>query len=160
MAFYFTRDYDRAIEQFQKTLDLDRNFPPAHIYLPAAYVQKGMYDKASAGFKTSTPLKGSSEWSETMSGLGYLSAVVGKKSEARAILDEMKQLFAQQYVHAPSIALIYAGLGEKDQAFAWLEEGYKQRSFQMRLLKVEPRWDSLRSDPRFADLMKRIGLPQ
>jgi len=61
-------------------------------------------------------------------------------------------------VTADGIALIYAGLGEKDQAFAWLEKGYEERSFQMQWLTVEPRWDSLRSDPRFADLLRRMGL--
>ncbi len=59
-----------------------------------------------------------------------------------------------------SIALVYAGLGEKDEAFAWLEKAYEERSFQLQWLNVEPRWDSLRSDPRFADLIRRIGLPQ
>ena len=93
-------------------------------------------------------------------GLGHVYAVTGKKSEARTLLDELKQLSAQEYVPATSIALIYAGLGEKDQAFAWLEKGYEEHAFQLQWLKVEPRWDSLRSDPRFADLLRRIGLPQ
>ncbi len=160
MAFYYARDYDQAIEQFQKTLELDQNFPPAHQFLPAAYEQKGMYGQAIAGFKTAIQLKGGSEWSLSMAGLGHVYAVSGKKSEARAVLDELKQLSGEQYVLPPSIALIYAGLGEKDQAFAWLEKGYEERSFQMQWLNVEPRWDSLRSDPRFADLVRRVGLPQ
>ena len=75
------------------------------------------------------------------------------------MLDELKQLSGQEYVPATSIALIYAGLGEKDQAFAWLDKGYEERAFQLQWLKIEPRWDSLRSDPRFQDLMRRIGLP-
>ena len=158
LAFYYARDYDQAIEQFQKTLELDQNFPPAQQFLPAAYEQKRMYGEAIAGFKKAIPLTGGSEWSLTRSGLGHIYAVLGKKSEALAVLDELKQLSAQEYIPATSIALIYAGLGEKDQAFAWLEKGYEERSFQMQWLTVEPRWDSLRSDPRFADLVRRVGL--
>ena len=76
------------------------------------------------------------------------------------MLDELKQLSTIEYVPAPSLAIAYAGLGERDQAFAWLEKGYEERAFQMQWLNVEPRWDSLRSDPRFKDLVRHIGLPQ
>ena len=75
------------------------------------------------------------------------------------MLDELKQASGQGYVPATSIAMVYAGLGEKDEAFAWLDKGYEERAFQMQWLKIEPRWDSLRSDPRFRDLMRRVGLP-
>ncbi|HAF13004.1 MAG TPA: hypothetical protein DCK99_04735, partial [Blastocatellia bacterium] len=157
LGFYNARDYDQAIEQFQKTLELDQNFPPAHALLPAVYEQKGMYAEAIAGYKKSLTLK--SEWAGPMAGLGHVYAVSGNKSEARRVLDELKRVSGQEYVPATSIALIYAGLGEKDQAFAWLDKGYEQRAFQLQGIKVEPRWDSLRSDPRFQDLMRRVGLP-
>jgi len=160
LAFYFARDYDRAIEQFQKTLELDQNFPAAHNYLPAAYEQKGMYTEAVAEFKKAILLTGGSEWSISRAGLGHLYAVTGKKSEARTVLDELKQTSKQEYLPASSIALIYVGLGEKDQAFAWLDKAYEQRAFQMQWIKIEPRWDGLRSDPRFEDLMRRMGFPQ
>ncbi len=159
LAYYYARDYDQAIEQFQKTLDLDQNFPPANSFLPAAYEQKGMYREAIAGFKTAIPLRGGSEVSFLSSGLGHVYAVSGNKSEARAVLDELKQVSGEEYVPATSIALVYAGLGERDQAFAWLDKGYEQRAFQMQWLKIEPKWDSLRSDPRFQDLLRRVGLP-
>ena len=158
LALYYGRDYDHAIEQFQKTLELDQNFPPVQQFLPAAYAQKVMYDKAIAGFKNMISLQRGSEWSFALAGLGHVYAMSGKKSEARAVIDELKQLSGQQYVPASSIALVYTGLGEKDQAFAWLEKGYQERAFQLSWLKVEPRWDSLRSDPRFADLERRVGL--
>ncbi len=89
---------------------------------------------------------------------GHVYAVSGKKSEARTVLHELKQLSGQEYVPGPSIALIYAG-SEEDQAFAWLDKGYEARAFHMQWLKIEPRWDSLRSDPRFQDLWRRVGLP-
>jgi serine/threonine-protein kinase len=160
MAFYQARNYDQAIEQFRKTLELDQNFPPVHTFLPAAYEQKGMYDKAIAEFKNASPQQGSAESAMAMAGLGHVYAVSGKKDEAQALLNQLKRLSEKQYVSADSIALIYAGLGEKDQAFAWLERAYVERSFGMPNLNTEPRWDSLRSDPRFADLLRRVGLPQ
>jgi len=160
VGFYYAHNYDQAIEQFHKTLELDQNFPAAHVFLPAAYEQKGKYEEAIAQFKKGIPLRGGSEWSFTKGGLGHLYAILGKKSEALTLVHELKQLAAQEYVPPTSIALVYAGLGEKDEAFAWLEKAYEERSFQLQWLNVEPRWDSLRSDPRFADLIRRIGLPQ
>ncbi len=149
-----------AIEQFQKTMELDQNFPPPQALLPAAYEQKAMYAEAIAAFKKALTLKGGGERSLPIAGLGHVYAVSGNKSEAQTVIDELKQISRQEYVPATNIALIYAGLGEKDQAFAWLEKGYEQRAFQMQWLKIEPRWDNLRSDPRFQDLMRRVGLPQ
>jgi TolB-like protein/DNA-binding winged helix-turn-helix (wHTH) protein/Tfp pilus assembly protein PilF len=159
LAYYYARDYDHAIQQFQKTLELDQNFPPAHNFLPAAYEQKAMYSEAIAGFKSSIPLTAGSESTLSKAGLGHVYGVTGRKSDARTVLGELKQTSGKEYLPATSIALIYAGLGEKDQAFAWLDKGYKQRAFQVQWIGIEPRWDSLRSDPRFKDLLHRIGLP-
>jgi len=103
-----------------------------------------MYDKAIAGFKEAIPLM-SNDVTGTAS-LGHVYALSGKKSDARTVIEELKQLSGHQYVPATSIALVYAGLGEKDQAFAWLEKGYEEHAFQMQWLKVDPRWDNLRSD--------------
>ncbi len=159
MAFYYARDYDQAIEQFQKTLELDPNFPATRAWLPAAYEQKRMYDEAIAESKNAIQMRGANEVGFLRAGLGHVYAVTGKKSEARMLLDELKQASEQEYVPATSVALIYAGLGEKDQAFAWLDKAYEQRAFQMQWMKIEPRWDSLRADPRFQDLIRRVGLP-
>jgi len=159
LAFYYHRDYDQAIEQFQKTLELDQNFPTAHNFLPAAYEQKGRYSEAIAEFKKAIPLTAGSEWSIAKAGLGHVYAVTGKKSEARTLLEELKQHSAHEYVPATSLALIYAGLGETDQAFAWLDKAVEQRAFQLQWINLDPRWDSLRSDPRFGDLMGRLRVP-
>ena len=78
--------------------------------------------------------------------------------EARTVLDELKQLSQKEYVPADGIALIYAGLGDKEAAFAWLEKAYGEHAFKMAFLKVEPRWDNLRADRRYRDLLRRIGL--
>ncbi len=154
-SYYYGREYDKAIEQFKKTLELDPTFPAALQFLPAAYLQKGMNDEAIALFKKNFD-SGSAFFS--IGGLGNAYAVSGRKQEAHAMIDELKRLRGQRYISAVNVALVYAGLGDKDQAFEWLEKGYEERAFQMQWLKVEPRWDSLRDDPRFQDLTRRIGL--
>jgi Flp pilus assembly protein TadD len=133
--------------------------PAARNFLPAAYEQKGMYNEAIVEFKKSIPLTAAAESTLSKAGLGHLYALTGKKSEARLLLDDLKQLSAHEYVSAANVALIYAGLGEKDQAFAWLDKAYEQRAFQLQWIKLDPRWDNLRSDSRFQDLFRRIGLP-
>jgi tetratricopeptide (TPR) repeat protein len=159
LAYYFQHDYDRAIDQFKKTLELDPNFPPVLQILPAAYEQKGMYDEALAAFKKAISLSGL-DAQHAVAGLGHLYAVTGRKSEAQEQINELKQLSQQRYVRSNFIAMIYAGLGDKDQAFAWLEKGFEEHAYQMTNLKLEPRFDVLHSDPRFADLVRRLGLPQ
>ncbi len=159
-AYYFARDHDQAIAQYQRTLELDPSFPAALQYLPLAYLNKGMHKEAlakiqetpeSAGFITAGALAGVP---------AYVLAVTGHTSQARTMLDELKLLREQHYVPAVSIALVHAGLGERDAAFAWLEKGYEERAFQMQFLNLDPRWDSLRSDARFADIVRRMGLPE
>ena len=159
LGYYLTRDYDRAIDQFKKTLELDPEFPPVHQFLPAAYEQKGMYDEALAAFKKAISLPGTDS-QHAVAGLGHLYAITGRKNEAQEQIVQLKQLSQKQYVRSNYIALIYAGLGDKDQAFAWLEKGFEEHAAQMPNLKLEPRFDGLHSDPRFADLVRRIGLPQ
>jgi serine/threonine protein kinase/Tfp pilus assembly protein PilF len=160
LAYYFARDYDKAIEQFRMALELDPNFPLATAQLPVNYDLKGMYDQAIAGFQKLATQRGDTRWSNALAGLGHAYAMSGKKAEARAVLAELKQRSQQEYVPADSIALVYTGLGEKDEAFTWLEKAYEDHAFKMAWLKVEPQWDSLRSDPRFADLLRRMRLTQ
>ena len=160
LTLYFARNYDQAIEQFQKTLELDPNFPAVSVFLPAAYEQEGKIDQAIAAFQKDLNQKGSVEKSLNMAGLARVYARAGRKPEALAMLNELKQKSQQEYVPACGIALVYEGLGEKDQVFTWLEEGYKQHEFQMQFLKLEPRWDSVRSDRRFLNLTSRLRLPQ
>jgi predicted nucleic acid-binding protein len=91
--------------------------------------------------------------------LGYAHARLGERSEALRLLEQLEAASKERYTPAVSFAAVYAGLGEKDQAFAWLEKAYGERTSRLGYLKVEPLWDPLRSDPRFADLVRRIGLP-
>jgi serine/threonine-protein kinase len=159
IVLYYAREYDQAIEQFRKTLELNPNFRQAQTNLAAAYGQKGMYEQAVAALQKSLTLQGGTEWPPTRAGLGYVYGVSGRKDEARKVLNEMKQLARQKYVSAYDVALIYVGLDEKDLAFTWLEKAYEERSFLLSNIKAEPRMDSLHSDPRFQAMLRRIGLP-
>jgi len=92
--------------------------------------------------------------------LGRAYALAGQRDKAQKALDELREMSKQRYVSPYLIAVVYAGLGDKDQAFAWLEKAYQDRSFFLIWLNVEPRFDSLRDDSRFADVVRRVGLPQ
>ena len=154
-CYLFARDYDKALDHFRKTLELDPNFPAAYQYTPLAYVQKGMYEEAIAHIESAPENAGIN-----VTGVpGYVYAMVGRTKEARAMIEELKGLRGKpEYISPLSIACIYAGLGEKDEAIAWLEKGFEERAFQMQMLKVDPRWDKVRSDQRFTDIVRRVGL--
>ncbi len=157
---YNARQYDQAIERCRKALEMDPNFALAHIYLGRAYLGKGMYAEAVAEFEKSSPLfvTGNKRSPE----LGYVYAVAGKRSDALKELDQYKKRWKRTGLPGFPyyVAVTYVGLGETDQAFAWLQKAYEENYPWLIFLKVEPRLDPLRSDPRFQDLVRRIGLPQ
>ncbi len=135
---------------------MDPNFPESHRLLGSVYVQKGMYQEAIAEFKKAA-LLGSGPLA--LARLGHAYAISGKRGEAIKVLNELKELSKRRYVSPFDTALIYTGLGDKDNALESLEKAYEDRAFDLALLKVEPMLDGLRSDPRFQDLMRRLGLP-
>jgi hypothetical protein len=94
-----------------------------------------------------------------LASLGHLLGASGKRDQAMKTLDQLQQMAKERYVSAYSFAIVYEGLGDKDKAFQWLEKGYQDRVFEMNYLKVDPLLEGLRSDPRFADLVRRVGLP-
>ena len=154
---YYARRYDEAIGYYQRALKLDPNYRMGHLVIGQAYVQKRMYEEAIAELRKSLPLSGGDV--RPLADLGYVLARAGKRDEAQEVLDGLQRLSQQKYVSAYFIALIYVGLGEKDQAFQWLERAYEERNAHMISLKVEPVFDPLRSDPRFANLVRRVGIP-
>jgi len=155
---YVERDNDQAIDQFQRTLELDSNFAIAHLYLGRAYVQKGNLEQAIVEAQTATRLSGSHPF--YMAWLGYAYARAGNRNEALRILHQLKVISGKKYVASHDVAAIYVGLGEKSKAIAWLNKGYDEHSYTVLQLGVEPEFDSLRSDPRFQDLVQRVGLSQ
>jgi TolB-like protein/DNA-binding winged helix-turn-helix (wHTH) protein/Tfp pilus assembly protein PilF len=147
--------YDESIHQSRKTIDMDPNFALAHNQLAQAYLQKQMYTEAVAELQKAVQLSGGSPTCVASLARAYVAS--GKRSEAVKLLGDLKKLSNPNSSHAPEIAVIYAALGDKDQAMNWLEKGYGERFNPGVLLR--PGFDSLRSDPRFEDLIRRIGLP-
>jgi DNA-binding winged helix-turn-helix (wHTH) protein/Flp pilus assembly protein TadD len=156
--YYFARQYDQMLEQCLQTLEMDANFHETHWFLGWAYVQTAQYAKAVDAFQQAIALSACSP--EMAAELGYAYAAFGKNDEARKILDELKESAGRVYVSPYCRALIHTGLGEKDQAMAWLGKAYQERVTMLIYLGRQPQFDALRSDPRFADLLQRVGLPQ
>jgi TolB-like protein/Tfp pilus assembly protein PilF len=149
--------YDQSIEQTRKAFELDPNFWWSYQNLGLAYERKKQYPEAIAALEKAR--QGDVNPS-SLGYLGYVYAAAGKKAEALRVLDELKESSKRQYVPSYSIAIIYAGLNDKDKAFEWLNKAYDERSHFIALLKVETVLDNLRPDPRFAELMRKVGLPQ
>ncbi len=155
--YYYRRSYDEAINQLRATLSVSPKFPLAHLWLGRAYQQKKMYSEAIDEFnKTDAALPG---WVVTIAGMGHAYGEWGHQAEAKQVLVRLNEMAREKYVTPYGVALVYAGLGDKDQAFAWLNKAVAGRSHWLVWLKRDPRWDGIRSDPRFDDLQKRVGLP-
>ena len=154
--YFFARQYDRAIEQYLKTLEIDPTFAPAHLVLGQGYEQESQLEGAIS--ELDQAVKFSQGSSLYVSSLAHAYAVAGKRSEAELLLHQLQDQSQKTYVAPFHFALVYTGLGQLDQAVGYLEKGYKERSSGMVWLKVDPRLDVLRSDPRFQDLLCRVGL--
>jgi TolB-like protein/DNA-binding winged helix-turn-helix (wHTH) protein/Flp pilus assembly protein TadD len=148
--------YDESIRQSRKTIEMDPNFALAHNHLGQAYIQKQMNDEAVVELQTAVRLSGGSPTCIANLGRAYVAS--GKRSEAVRLLTDLEKRSRVGYSHAPEIAVIFAALGDSDQAMSWLEKGYGERFNPGVLLR--PGFDSLRSDPRFEDLVRRVGLPR
>ena len=155
-TFYFARRYDEAIEQYRKTLELDPNFAVAHLWLGEAYKQKGMHQEAILELQRASVLSGQDH--AKLAALGHAYAFSGRRAEATMILEKLEEMSKRSYVPPYDFAVIFAGLGEKDKALEWLQKAHEDRSAYLVYLNVEPIWDSLRSDPRFIDLLRRMRL--
>jgi TolB-like protein/DNA-binding winged helix-turn-helix (wHTH) protein/tetratricopeptide (TPR) repeat protein len=155
--YLYARQYDQAIDQFRRTLELDPTFPQTQRYAAWAYLQKGMHREAIAAFQTALNSLGRDPKIEGE--LGYAFATAGRRTESLAMLQGLVDLSATRYVSPYSIALVHAGLGNREQALDWLDKAYEARSDYMVYLTLEPMLDGLRSDPRFVALIRRVGLP-
>jgi adenylate cyclase len=157
-AFYFARQYDRSIEQMRKTQELDPNDAQVQRDLILAYTEKLMYKEALA--EGEEGLVVNPDDNITSAYLGYAYAKAGKRVEAQKVIDQLNDSSKREFRTAAARARIYAGLGEKDKAFEWLEKSYEERSLATGFgtIKVDPGYDPLRSDPRFSDLLRRMNL--
>jgi TolB-like protein/DNA-binding winged helix-turn-helix (wHTH) protein/Flp pilus assembly protein TadD len=146
---------DQAIEILKKAIDIDPSFPRTHFRLGRAYEQKKSYEMAIAELQQAVSL---SEGDTCYKGsLGHVYAVSGNKNQARNVLQDLEGRGGQQYVPAYAIALVYAGLGDNDHAFTWLQKAYEDRSTSMIFLRLDPELSSLHSDPRFEKLSQQIN---
>jgi adenylate cyclase len=145
---------DEALMKLRKTSELEPKFWMPHFVAASAYIEKGMYAEAIAESRKEFELSGGNVIPFGI----YALAKSGKRDEARAVLNDLLKLSPTKYVPPYNIALIYNALEMRDNALEWLEKGYQLRDPKMTFLKVEPKWNNLRNEPRFVDLMKRMNL--
>src|SRR5215831_12049741 len=157
VQLYLARKFEQAIEQAHDTLEMDANFAISYQVLGEAYLSKGMYREGLLALEQFSALSRSSATSRAL--LGYSHARLGEHGAALRLIEELDAASQHGFVPALLFALVYAGLDDQDQAFGWLEKAYEERFYRLAYLKVEALWDPLRSDPRFADLLRRVGIP-
>jgi len=157
LGFFKARQYDQSIEQGRRTLELDPNFIFAHWLLGLAYIQKSMYKDGIAESEKAVAISPNNTLAQ--SGLGYSYAAAGRRAEAQKVIDRLNEFSKREYVPAVLRVNIYAGLGEKDKAFEWLDKAYEDRTIgSSEDVKLDPALDPLRSDPRWTDLLRRMNL--
>ena len=155
-AYVNARKYELAIIQYQKALELHPNDSTLLYHLGWAYVYTHAYDKGVEAIKNSLALEGGDP--QLSPDLAYIDGLTGKKDESRRILGRVLDLARTHQVSPGLIAMIYIGLNEREQALTWLERAYRQHSPMMAWLKADPRFDGIRQEPRFQELMRRVGL--
>ena len=151
------RRYEEAIEQQRRVIAIDPNYYQANWFLGLTYLASGQIDSGIAASEKAVTVSNRAPTALGVLGMAYGAA--GRKREANQIVNELLQLQKQRYVSPMAFAYVYIGLGNKDQVFAWFEKAYQERSNPIAFFKVNPSVDTLRSDPRFGDLLRRIGLP-
>jgi len=155
-VYLLKNDLNSAVEQCQRTIELDPSFADAHYILGFAYLKQGRNEEATAEFQKAVEL--SRRAGTYLGNLGYCYAVTGKRAEALAILKELEEKYTKGESTGQFLAGVYAGLGDKAQAFAWLERDFQQHSGQLPTITWRLQFEDLRSDPRYADLVRRMGL--
>jgi DNA-binding HxlR family transcriptional regulator/tetratricopeptide (TPR) repeat protein len=154
---YMAREYRAAAQQAFKTLRMEPNYAPAYFALALAYERMGKSKEAISAFDKTRSISGSNP--ATIAGLGHALGRAGQKAEARAFLKELQVISKRRYVSPYCFALVHEGLGEKDRALAWLEEAVATHDVWLVWLKADPRFDALRGERCFQNLLGRVGLP-
>jgi TolB-like protein/DNA-binding winged helix-turn-helix (wHTH) protein/Flp pilus assembly protein TadD len=156
LRYYLARRYDGAIEQGRNTVDLDPNFAAAHLILGESYVQQGKHKEGLDELQKAADLSGDSPL--YMAQVGVSLGLAGKKKEALRVIRKLQDISGKRYVSPYGVAQIYATLNDKEQTYKWLETAYRDRAVWMSYLAVDPVFDSIRSEDRFRDLLRRVGL--
>ena len=157
-TLFFAGRFDQSIKQFQKVLEFDPNFWMLHWGIGLGHQQKGRFEEAIAELGKAVSLSGGN--TRSMASLAYAYAVAGERGKALKIRDQLNELSKRIYVPSFDMAVVYIGLGEKDEAFTWLGRAYEERFGWLIFLRVIPWFDSLRDDPRFQDLVRRMNFPE
>jgi serine/threonine-protein kinase len=155
IVLYWARRDDQAVERLRNSIEMEPNHWSPHYWLGQVYAQKGMYGEALEEARKARELSGDGLFWLT----GYVYAVSGEREAARKVIDELKELSKRRYISPYDVAQIYAGLGDKDRVFEWLEKAYEDRSRWLDTLKINPVFDGVRTDARFADFLRRVNLP-
>lgn len=156
MSYFLTNDIDAAIQQWLRTIELNPTYPGAHANLGIARLKQGRHEEALEEIRKAVDLSGRA--SIHLGDLGYFYAVTGRRDEAFQILKELEARYAKREATGQYLARIYAGLGDKDRTFEWLEKDFRQHSGYLQHITWFSYFDDLRSDARFADLVRRMGL--
>jgi tetratricopeptide (TPR) repeat protein len=152
-TYYHARRYDEAITQLRRATTLDVS-PLPRLWLGLALAAKGTYTEALEELeKTGDMIM------VCVGARGYVLAQSGNRAEAEKVLDQMVARSKTSYVAGVHVAQVYVGLGKRDEALTWLEKAYAERAFPLIFLRVDPTWDVIRDDPRFVDLVRRVGIP-
>jgi DNA-binding winged helix-turn-helix (wHTH) protein/TolB-like protein/tetratricopeptide (TPR) repeat protein len=154
---YYNGRYQEAVSQLQSVLAMKSDFLLAHLWLARALLEMQRFDAALA--ETVVAEGKARDWSVLVTARGFTYAMAGRAGEAQAVLREMDALAGQRFVTSYGIALVHAGLGHKDEALGWLDRAFEERSHWLVWLRLDPRWKTLRDDPRFAKLIERIKYP-
>src|SRR5262245_2863044 len=155
---YYARRYDQALRQLNASLELDPDFAQTHLHLGWVHEQQGRYEEAIAELQKGFDLSGGE--SEMAGALGHAYAVAGKRGEAEKLIGALQERSKRQYVAPIDIALIHLGLRSMNAAFEWLDKSYEDRSTWLTWIKVDPRFDEIRDDPRYRDLIRRMKIPE
>jgi DNA-binding winged helix-turn-helix (wHTH) protein/TolB-like protein/Tfp pilus assembly protein PilF len=153
---YFAGQYAAAMEQCQKTIDMDPDFPGVYLFVGRIQAQEGLYREALATLDRARILLRNNQ--EVLGLIGYTYAMSGRTAEAKQMLDELHRMSTQRYVSPYHFAIVHAGLGEREATFHWLEKAYDDHEGRLTILRVAPEFAPLRSDPRFTRLLQRMQL--
>ena len=152
---WFAGNYERSIEQAQRSLELNPSFSPAYVDLGRAHEQLGAFDRAIKAFRKAVSLE---QRAHSLASLAHAYAISGRRDAATKILRRLQQTARKEFIPAYNFALIFMGLGKTDETFQWLDKAYEERSGALTHIRVNPRFASVRRDPRFVKLLQRVGL--
>jgi DNA-binding winged helix-turn-helix (wHTH) protein len=156
-CYYYAGQYEEAVKQLQFVLEMNGDFPPAHLWLGRTYQELGRYDEAITAFRhVENRLP---DWPVPSAARGFVEAIAGRTAQARATLKNLDMLSKRKFVTSYGLALVHASLGDTDEAFACLERAFAERSHWLIWLRLDPRWKTIRLDPRFDECMSRVGYP-